>query len=239
MGEEYHIAEEFLDKYKQLESITQRKYSTAISKSGDTPIHFLEQHRDFVKYAQGLVSCRIIRNVIQHNQKLNGAFPIEPSAQMVDFLDEVIQRVQNRKKCTQAGVPFSKMYCRTIDDTVSPTIDKMRKETFTHVPIIEERKVIGIFDENSLFCYIAEEGIVDLEGLTFRDILDYISLDEREMEVFSFHSRKTYLDELRDEFQRQFDMNKRLGVAFITENGKRNESVTHMLTAWDVIGQEE
>lgn len=239
MGTEHHISEEFLEKYKQLESITQRKFSTKISKNGDTPIRFLEQNRDFVNYSEGLTCCREIRNVIQHNQKMRGAFPIEPSAQMVEFLDEVIKKVQNRKKCTQAGVPFSKMYCRTIDDTVSPTIDKMRRETYTHVPIVEERRVIGIFDENSLFCYIAEEGIVDLEGLTFRDILNYISLDDREMEVFSFHSRKTYLDELRDEFQRHFDMNKRLGVAFITENGKRNESVTHMLTAWDVIGHEE
>lgn len=56
------------------------------------------------------------------------------------------------------------------------------------------------------------------------------------MEVFTFHSRQTYLDELEEEFQRQFDMNKRLGVAFITEHGKPDEAVSHMLTAWDVIG---
>ena len=94
----------------------------------------------------------------------------------------------------------------------------------------------GIFDENALFCYLADNGIVDLEGLTFIDIRDYIGLTDREMEVFTFHHKLTYLDELQNEFQKQFDRGKRLGVAFITETGKPDEDVISMLTAWDVIG---
>ena len=75
------------------------------------------------------------------------------------------------------------MYCRTIDDSVVATIEEMRRNTFTYVPIVDGKKVIGIFDENSLFFYVADKGTVDLEDFYFAAIKDYIGLDGREMEV--------------------------------------------------------
>ena len=57
------------------------------------------------------------------------------------------------------------------------------------------------------------------------------------MEVFIFHNKKTYVDDIKDEFQQQFDENKRIGVVFITEHGKRDESINRMLTAWDLVGE--
>lgn len=122
-------------------------------------------------------------------------------------------------------------------DSVIETIEVMREKSYTHIPIMDGKRVIGIFDENALFCYVADHGIVDLDGLTFKEIIEYLSLDGREMEVFTIHNRQTYVDELQEEFQKQFDNNKRLGVPFITEHGKPNEAISHMLTAWDVIGQ--
>ena len=137
---------------------------------------------------------------------------------------------------SHAEITGRQMYCRTLANPVVETITVMRQKVYTHVPIVEGRKIIGIFDENALFCYLADNGIVDLEGLTFIDIRDYIGLTDREMEVFTFHHKLTYLDELQNEFQKQFDRGKRLGVAFITETGKPDEDVISMLTAWDVIG---
>lgn len=236
MDDRINTANAFLDKYKELEAVIEQVYRDKIRNNNDTSVFYLENRNDYKAYAVGLRCCREIRNTMQHLPKQKGAFPIIPSQEMIDFLDDIIIKVRDRKKCTQVGIPFSQMYVREMSDTVTDTIETMRKKVFTHVPIISGKKVIGIFDENALFCYVADSGIVDLDGLTFNDMKDYLSLDGREMEVFTFHSRQTYLDELEEEFQRQFDMNKRLGVAFITEHGKPDEAVSHMLTAWDVIG---
>ena len=231
------VTELFLDKYKQLESEIQFQYRGKAKDNRDTEIAFIENKPEFRIYRDGLKWCREIRNLLSHNPKVKNAFPIEPSQEMVDLLDELIIKVRSRKTCRQVGIPASKMYTRTISDSVVETIGEMRKNAFTYVPIMDGKKVMGIFDENSLFCYVADNGIVDLEDLTFENIKDYIGLDGREMEVFTFHDKGTYLDELQEEFRRQFENNKRVGVAFITENGKRSEAVTHMLTAWDVVGK--
>ena len=232
-----YLAEQFIDKYKQLEMEIKRYYGKKAKEKGDTEIYYIEQRPEFDNYKNGLSWCREIRNLLSHNTKVANAYPIEPSPQMIDFLEEVILKVRNRKTCMQVGVPFTDMYCRTINDTVVDTIKEMRDKTYTYVPIVDGKKVIGIFDENALFCYVADNGIVDLENLSFEDLRDYIGLDGREMEVFIFHNKKTYVDDIKDEFQQQFDENKRIGVVFITEHGKRDESINRMLTAWDLVGE--
>ena len=223
----------FTDKYKELEKVIRQKFGDT---AGNSPVYYLIHKTGYEEYANKLDCCREIRNLISHFPKEKGAFPIEPSREMIAFLDEVIFKLTNRPKCIDYAIPFRKIYARGIDDSVVDAMAVMREKVYTHVPIVSGRKVIGMFDENSLFCYLADNGIVDLEGLKFSDIRDYIGLENREMEVFTFHHKYTYLDELQDEFQRQFDKRKRLGVAFITETGKRSEDVIAMLTAWEVIG---
>jgi len=225
----------FEDKYRKLETVINQKFKD-VDKS---PIYYLSHKPGFEEYSHRLECCREVRNVISHYPKERGAFPIEPSDEMIHFLDEMIYKLSHRAKCRNLGIPYKKMYVRSMGDSISETIKVMRDKTFTHVPIVCGRKVIGIFDENALFCYVADNGIVDLENLVFEDIKNYIDLENREMEVFTFHSKLTFLDELQAEFQKQFDQGKRLGVAFITETGSPNEDVTHMLTAWDVIGMDK
>lgn len=223
----------FIEKYIKLEKAIRLRYKLPKSQSS---IQFLIDSPGYEKYREGLDCCREIRNVYSHHEKVREIYPIIPSEGMLDLLDEVYCLVTTRPRCKSIAVPFSKIYCRTLYDSVSATLPVMREKTFTHVPIMEGRKVVGIFDENSLFCYLADNGIVDLDDLVFSDLRDYIGIDDREMEVFTFHSTMTYLDEIKNEFKRQFDQGKRLGVAFLTATGNRNEDVFGMLTAWDIIG---
>ena len=237
MENKMSVTDQFLDKYKQLEAEIDLKYGETAKAKNDTAVAFLENRPEYRLYKNGLQWCREIRNLLSHKSKVMGEYPIEPSIQMIKFMDEIILKVHSRLTCMQIGIPFSNMYCRALGDNLLDTVKEMRYKAYTYVPIVDGKKVIGIFDENSLFCYVADNGIVDLEDLTFEDLKDYIGLDGREMEVFVFHNKKTYIDDLKEEFQRKFDENKRIGVVFITENGRRNEAVSCMLTAWDLIGR--
>lgn len=112
----------------------------------------------------------------------------------------------------------------------------MQQKLFTHVPILQNGIVTGVFDENSIFNYLAKEEIVDIDDhLTFQDIRPFLSLDKREMEEFIFIEKNCYVDELEEKIEQAFLKNKRIGLAFITENGKPTQKLQGIITPWDII----
>ena len=63
--------------------------------------------------------------------------------------------------------------------------------------MIENNRLIGTFDENSLFNYIADNEIVDVDdNLKFSDIMVYLSYTDREMEDFIFVKSTMYVEDL-------------------------------------------
>lgn len=65
------------------------------------------------------------------------------------------------------------------------------------IPMIENNRLIGTFDENSLFNYIADNEIVDVDdNLKFSDIMVYLSYTDREMEDFIFVKSTMYVEDL-------------------------------------------
>ena len=228
-------ADIFFDKYRELERLILQKFPDA---ERNSPVFYLVHKPGYEKYAVQLECCREIRNLISHYPKEKGAFPIEPSVEMVRFLEELIYRMSNRPKCRDVGVSFKNMYWRTMKDSVTEAMAAMREGSFTHVPILEGRKLIGMFDPVSLFNYLADSSSVDLENLTFADIRDYLSLEGRRMEIFTFHHQFMFLDELQEVFQKQYRKGRRISAAFLTNTGSRDENIIAMLTSWDVLGKD-
>ena len=111
----------------------------------------------------------------------------------------------------------------------------MIKNNYTHIPIYDNDKLIGIFSENSLFQYLFKDEIVEISNkTTFSEILNYISLDNTK-ELIKFKSKKTLYDDIVSDFMNEFKNNQKLSCIMITENGKPNERVIGILTAWDII----
>lgn len=92
------LANEFLDKYKELEVAVEQMYGVQVKTNSDTAIAHLERRAEYKSYSSGLKSCRTIRNDMQHLAKERGAFPVIPSQEMIDFLEDVKQKVLGRKK---------------------------------------------------------------------------------------------------------------------------------------------
>lgn len=116
----------------------------------------------------------------------------------------------------------------------------MREHLYTHIPILENGTVIGVFDENSIFCYLADEEIVEISNeLTFNDIKRYISLNGREMEDFLFFKPTQYVEELENKFEEYYKKGKRVGIAFLTQNGTATEKLQGIVTPWDIISAAE
>ena len=173
---------------------------------------------------------------MSHKKKIGNEFAVEPSQQMIGFIDNLINKIKKRTKCYEIQISESNVCWKSINDSVKEAIKEMSDKLYTHIPILENGKVIGVFDENSIFNYLAKQEIIMIENnTTFNDIKDYIGLNDREMEEFIFFSSQRYLEELEIEFEKAYRKGKRIGIAFMTQNGKEDEKLQGIITPWDLI----
>lgn len=227
----------FLDKYRQLEDAVRTVYDLD---DRDSVSHYLSSSSKFYRYREDIRYCQDVRNLLSHKRKINGSYAVEPSQAMLDFISALIKKVRNRPMCCDIQIGFGDVFWQPLDGNVKQTIRVMRQKQYTQVPVLKNGRVVGVFDENSVFSYLArsEESVVS-DTLEFRDICEFISLDERENTQFVFFKNKSYVDELEDEIEAAFRQGKRIGMAFITANGRHDEKLLGIITPWDIIAVED
>lgn len=227
--------EVYIEKYKELEGAVRSTYHLA---DEDSISYYLTKQdkyrndRDEIKY------CQEIRNLLQHKKKVNNTDLVEPTGEAIAYITSLIARVKNRKKCCDICVDYKNIFRKSYGDKVKDTMRVMHEKAYTCVPIMEGKRVVGAFDANALFEYLAAEGKVEIdEDLTFNDIREYLSIDTRDTEEFLFFGSRKLVDDLEDEFEKSFRRGKRIAAVFLTPYGTRNEDIRGMVTAWDVLGK--
>lgn len=125
-----------------------------------------------------------------------------------------------------------------MEDLIFPTMKDMTKFKYTHIPILDENKnVIGVFSENTIFSYLLEEEIVEVNnGMRFEDLDKTISLKKHSSEIFKFVKKTTTLREAKNIFKEELEENERIGMVFVTENSKKEEKILGIFTSWDLAG---
>jgi len=227
-------SEIFLEKYKQLEETVRSTYNL---RNEDSISYYLSGQSKYKQYADDIRYCQEVRNLLSHKKKINNSFAIEPNEKMIQFIENLINSIKNRPKCSDIQIKFKDVYWRSISDNVKATMSVMRDKLFTHVPILDEDGfVIGVFDENSVFTYIADEEIVSIdETLKFADIKKYLSIIGREMESFVYIKASAYVEELESIIEEAFNKGHRIGLAFVTVNGSPKDKLQGIITPWDII----
>ena len=227
-------SENFIEKYKHLEDVVRMTYNL---READSISYYLTNQAKYARFADELRYCQKVRNFLVHEKKVNDNFAVEVSKSMLDFIDSLIDSIVNQPRCSDVQIKFRDIYWRSINDTVNETMSVMRDKLFTHVPILDDEcTVIGVFDENAMFTYIAEEGIVSIdEELRFSDIQKHLSIANREMEAFVFVRPNTYVEELESIIEDAFKNGKRVGLAFVTVSGKSSDRLQGIITPWDII----
>ncbi len=225
----------FLDKYKQLENAALNEYrfppdGSAVAK--------LEKRSEFKDIKYELTYCREVRNLLQHNQRLDEEFPVEPSKKMIELLDTVIDRIKNPVRCSDVGVPYSQLLWRAPDDLVMPTIRIMNDRNISHVPILDGRRVVGDFSDNCVFPFLLGDAGVRLDEKTrFRDLSQYLGLNSHPSEVFKFVAADTKLSQVEKLYEDARNKHERIGLVFLTETGRPDERLLGVLTAWLIVGK--
>ncbi|MBK5241936.1 CBS domain-containing protein [Clostridium sp.] len=199
-------------------------------------------NKSFKKYEKDLKAFGDLRNAIVHNPELKNADPIaEPHKYIIDKYEEIVNNVKNPPTAYDSvAVKVHQLYNTTLETSAIEVMKEMAKNTYTHVPVIDNNTVIGIFSESTLLNYIANKGDVLLESdVKISEFIEYLPFDKHKSEYFDFVSKYALLTEVEELFQEELKENRRLGVVFITENGRSNQKILGIITAWDMAGHIE
>lgn len=229
-------ADIFLQKYKELESMIKKYYRL---QPNDPAAHYLSERTEFAYCREELNYCREVRNLLAHREKIDNEFPVLPSDEMIVFLEKTIEKLRNRKRCSRIMTPRSKIHCATLQDAINPAVYKMRRQGYTHLPILENNTVVGVFSQSSYFNYSADHVSSSIpKNLRFSDFSEYLALNRAGNEIFLFSSKNKFADELKDDFELEFRRGRRIVMVFVTENGLREENLLGLITPWDLLGHE-
>lgn len=230
-------ADEYIQKFKELESIVRETFGLNY---WDSVMGNLSKKFEYRPFKDELKYCQEVRNLLQHRQKFGDEYPVQPSREMIDFLEDTISSIKNRKKCFEIMIPKKRVFYKKLKNKLSETLPKMKNASFSHVPILDEKGCIaGVFTAYSFFTMVAEkdEGTL-LRNKTFEEVKEYIALDYHTSVAYCFVSRDLYVDELKNLFETTYSKGKRLAMVFVTEKGRANERIIGIISPWDVLGKE-
>lgn len=230
-------ADEYIQKFKELEAVVKDTFGL---NDWDSVTNFLSKRDEYRPYREEIKYCQEVRNLLQHKQKIKGEYPVQPTEEMIKFLEKTIDSIENRKKCEEIMVPLSRLFYRKSEDTIRGTLSKMKEIPSGHVPILEKGKVVGVFTAVSFLNMMADrKGEPVGKDMKFKDAMEYIGFESHDSEVYRFVKQSLYVDELKDIFEQTYSHGKRLAMVFVTVNGKPDGNIMGTISPWDVLGKEE
>lgn len=224
--------EEFLDKYKQMETLVRNEYNLD---NNESVMNFLINNKDFKEIENELDLCRDTRNLLSHNPKINGEYAVYPSEEMIKLLDKVIQKVARPLKASNVMVKKSELCYMSMEDKVRDAMATMKENSYKHIPILEDGVLVGLFSAKTVLDIMVTEGADAFSAeITFDMIQKYISIENVTSNKFTFVGNSTLVSEIKDIFKEDIDNKERINIIFVTQHGKRDEKLLGIITAWEI-----
>ena len=215
---------DFFELYKSLEIWAKTEY-------GEEGVKAIENHHNR-KIQNEVKYFRSVRNILAHNP--NGA-----TKPLIELTDEFKSRFELlcshlMDNISKISIPYKNIYKREMGDRIVPTIAFMKEKSFSYVPIMNGKKVWGVFSESALF-NIVGDGKVELinEETQLFNIGKYIT-EYTNKGVFDFVKSNSSIDDIRRKFSEATEQGRRLDVLYITSTGDSNGDLLGLVTIWDM-----
>lgn len=227
--------DEFIEEYKKLEESTRRVYKLTRDQS---IVSELKRQPGFAHLKSEIQSCADLRNFFQHNSRLDGNFAAEPTEATIAFVRELVAMVNNRPRCRDICVRKRDIIWRGLNDSVKDAMQLMKEQGHSCIPILQDGRVVGVFDERALFDYVTQSSgdLFKKDGtLTFKEILPFISVAQRNMETFAFAGMNAFADDAAELFEKKLENGKRIRLVLLTNSGKAADRLQGIITPWDIL----
>jgi hypothetical protein len=227
-------SEQFLRLYRKLEGLLEKRYSGK-KVSSSVVMEYLHDP-DSAPCRADLDMCRDIRNLLTHNDDEDGQPVVEPSEGVVELLGDIVDYVQRPRLAMDYGTTGEKIMFAHPNDLALDVMRHMLRMGYSHVPVRDKTGLVGVFSAGALMSYVGERGFEALkDDLRIGDLKKELSVDNEHTDKYLFFDSKTTLTTVRMAFEKPQERNRRLAVAFITEDGGQHSQVLAMLTPWDAL----
>ena len=228
-------AQTFLELYRILEGLLEKKYADEPRKNSSVVMEYLSDPES-EPVRQPLNLCREIRNLLTHNADDAGGAVVEPSKAVLDSLLGIIDYVQTPQPALHYATPGDQVLCTSYGEPVLELMARMQKRGFSHVPVLHRDGIVGVFSVSSVFEYLLKKGPGAINERTrVTDFGKLLSLEKSEGERVQLMDRTAALQEVRSAFEHGRARNSRLVAVIITEHGQADEPILGLLTPWDVL----
>lgn len=231
-------AEQFLDHYSAIEQYLRRTYGS--KNIHDTFLQLITKaeihHSVIAYYANDLREYGELRNAIVHKYApQENSIIAEPHSFVVERMAHIRKMIEDPLKIKDVMVKSIKI--ANVEDSIYDVAINMYKNIYTHVPVYEEGKFIGVLSESSLLRwtgYQAKRGVALNTTNKILRMKKFLDVAGNKFNDFEFVPNNTLILDVRDKFEKALYEGRRLGVVFATKTGKNSEYIEGLLTAWDL-----
>ncbi|MBE6708272.1 MAG: CBS domain-containing protein [Ruminococcaceae bacterium] len=228
-------ADLFLELYKNLEELLEVKYSDGKKLVGSAVMRYYNDDES-KKWREELNICREMRNMLSHHAKIGGKPVFEPSDEIIEVLRRILNDVKNPPVSMSIATRASKLTTCILDDLAENVIHKMKENGYSHVPVMENGKLIGVFSVGTVFSMIEKYGVDGVrKNSRIRDFEEFLPVENHTTESFGFVSDSAPFSGLKHRFTAKGPHERRVAALFVTANGNKNEKLLGMITPWDMI----
>ena len=228
--------EEFLIQYKKLESILDGLYP---KKPTDSPVWVYERElrksEDLEKKqrAEKYSVIRQVRNILSHDE-IDSEAPFVVSLETIEFIMEEIKHLEEEKTAIELCVPYERLVYATKNSLVWNVAQEMLKKGITNVPILNDRKCIGMFNGKAFIHMIKDRRGVNITPTTrMKDIKQYLYLDMNDGVIYFFVKENTKIEQLKQLFKRT--KKGKAELLIVTKNGDKFEPKLGVISPHNIL----
>lgn len=192
-----------------------------IKRNNDKRIVFQRISREY----QDLEAFRDLRNLIGHN-KYKILIPDETIKE--------IRSLQNRLSKTAKDLFLWNVYTCSADMKLSEVLWVMKEKLFTHIPIYDNWKFIGVLTETTITSWLesklCDDILIEKDDLFIKSFVWWFWIESG----YIFKRKDTPLFKIENCFDDYLKRKERLWAIFLTNLWDENEKIEWIITAWDL-----
>lgn len=223
----------FLEMYREIEELLALQYSDNRKYSSSIMEYINDRSNPF--YREELNTCREIRNLLTHHADIGGKPIVEPSDDVMELLEKILHYISNPPLVMECATPFERVMITDLGQRAFSVMHKMKGRGFSHVPVLDKGRFIGVFSISLPFAYTLEHERGITRNFTVGDFGKLLKIDNHCTERFLFVPKSMTIRQAGRAFEAVGSDKKRLAMMLITENGRTQEKILGVLTPFDVL----
>ena len=222
---------EFLNLYKKIEDTLEARYERQGRRYSSVVMEFIHSPEG-ERWREQMDMCREIRNLMTHTADIGGEAIVTPAAGVVEILREILEYVQKPPMALEYATKAERLLKVSLMDFALPVMKAMQKRGFSHVPVMQGERMIGVFSVSTIFSDAISGRGVD-EQTRVKDFSQLLPIENHVFEQFAFVGEQTTLPEAQAAFDRRD--RKRMAALFVTRGGAPDGVLLGMITPWNVL----